>query len=103
MMEVQESAVPEASPRKRPVPPVDPEREKRVAAILSGLDAPDARPLRHEELMDLYDSSFRHISEGEVVRGRVLKILENEVIIDIGYKSEGIVPASEFRGPGGKT
>src|SRR6185503_20399824 len=50
-------------------------------------------------LIDQYNN--QKLAEGEVVRGRILKILENEVIVDIGYKSEGTIAISEFRGPDG--
>lgn len=101
-MEVRsENQVPDSPRVTRRRPPVDPEKEKRVAALLLNLDTPGAPPLSQAELMDLYESSFRHVSEGEVVRGKVIKILENEIVIDIGYKSEGIVPAAEFRNPDG--
>src|SRR5262245_3631048 len=35
--------------------------------------------------------------EGEVVRGRVIEIRSGEIIVDIGYKSEGTIPIDEFR------
>ena len=38
-----------------------------------------------------YDTSFRNIAEGEVVKGTVLKVTASEVIVDVGYKSEGII------------
>ncbi len=46
---------------------------------------------------DFYEKSFQNITEGQVVRGRVLQINENEVLVDVGYKSEGIIPIEEFR------
>jgi small subunit ribosomal protein S1 len=45
----------------------------------------------------LYDETLRHLEEGEIVRGRVIKITENEVIVDVGFKSEGAIPLNEFR------
>jgi small subunit ribosomal protein S1 len=50
----------------------------------------------YANLLDLYDSSFRNIAEGEVVKGTVLKVTASEVIVDVGYKSEGIIPVDEF-------
>jgi len=45
-----------------------------------------------------HEQSHRsEISEGEVVKGRVVKITEQNVIIDVGFKSEGIVAISEFK------
>jgi small subunit ribosomal protein S1 len=56
----------------------------------------DVDPQEHARLLDLYDTSFRNIAEGEVVKGTVLKVTENEIVIDVGYKSEGIIPVDEF-------
>jgi small subunit ribosomal protein S1 len=53
-------------------------------------------PQEYARLLDLYDSSFRNIAEGEVVKGTVLKVTPSEVIVDVGYKSEGIIPIDEF-------
>src|SRR6476659_1027801 len=47
-------------------------------------------------LLEIYDNSFRNIAEGEVVKGTVLKVTASEVIVDVGYKSEGIIAVSEF-------
>ncbi|HXG56810.1 MAG TPA: 30S ribosomal protein S1 [Vicinamibacterales bacterium] len=53
-------------------------------------------PQEYAQLLDLYDNSFRNIAEGEVVKGTVLKVTASEVIVDVGYKSEGIIPVDEF-------
>ncbi len=53
-------------------------------------------PAEYARLLDMYDSSFRNISEGEVVKGTVLKVTASEVIVDVGYKSEGVIPVGEF-------
>ena len=45
---------------------------------------------------DLFEQSVRQIKEGEVVRGRVLSVDEDNVQIDVGFKSEGLVPTWEF-------
>src|SRR6478752_6120144 len=48
------------------------------------------------KLLDAYDNSFRNIAEGEVVKGTVLKVTASEVVVDVGYKSEGIIGVDEF-------
>jgi small subunit ribosomal protein S1 len=53
-------------------------------------------PQEYARLLDLYDNSFRNIAEGEVVKGTVLKVTQSEVVVDVGYKSEGIIPVDEF-------
>ena len=50
----------------------------------------------YARLLELYNSSFRNITEGEVIEGTVLKVSAAEVIVDVGYKSEGIISISEF-------
>src|SRR3954452_22944892 len=56
----------------------------------------DVDSSEYARLLDLYDTSFRNIAEGEVVKGTVLKVTASEVIVDVGYKSEGIIPVDEF-------
>ena len=53
-------------------------------------------PEEFARLLDLYDSSFRNLAEGEVVKGTVLRVTANEVVIDVGYKSEGVIAVEEF-------
>src|SRR3989338_1337441 len=53
-------------------------------------------PAEYAQLLDSYDTSFRNISEGEVVKGTVLKVTASEVVVDVGYKSEGIIAVTEF-------
>jgi small subunit ribosomal protein S1 len=59
-------------------------------------------PEEFERLLDMYDVSFKNFAEGEVVRGTVLRVSENEVIVDVGYKSEGVIAREEFRGEDGQ-
>lgn len=47
----------------------------------------------------LYEETLRNFSEGAIVTGRVLDVRPSEVLVDIGYKSEGILPISEFKSP----
>ena len=59
-------------------------------------------PEAYERLLDMYDVSFKNFAEGEVVKGIVLQVSESEVIVDVGYKSEGIIAIEEFRDETGK-
>src|SRR5258708_1793863 len=43
-----------------------------------------------------YEATFRTMEEGEVVTGKVVRIDQDEVLVDIGYKSEGVIPANEL-------
>jgi small subunit ribosomal protein S1 len=49
-----------------------------------------------EELANLYTESFRDVKQGELVKGRLVRIQDDNVIIDVGFKSEGTIPRSEF-------
>ena len=50
-----------------------------------------------EELDKAYDETLNKVSERQVVEGTVISIDKKEVIVNIGYKSDGVIPASEFR------
>ena len=50
-----------------------------------------------EELTALYDNTLNAVKQGEVVNGIVKAINKREVIVSVGFKSDGIVPATEFR------
>jgi small subunit ribosomal protein S1 len=49
-------------------------------------------------LAALYEETFRNFDEGTIVEGRVVTITKDKVVVDIGYKSEGIIAADEFTG-----
>jgi small subunit ribosomal protein S1 len=56
----------------------------------------------YAQLLSLYDSSFRNLAEGEVVKGTVLQVTASEVIVDVGYKSEGMIALDEFLDESGR-
>ncbi len=49
---------------------------------------------------DLYDESFKSLEEGQIVKGRVVSVDENGALVDVGAKSEGLIPASELQRKG---
>jgi small subunit ribosomal protein S1 len=53
--------------------------------------------VQRSEMSDVYENTLTSINEKEVVEGTVVLVTKKEVIINIGYKSEGVVAASEFR------
>lgn len=59
-------------------------------------------PVNYDKLLQEYDSKYQNLMEGDIIRGKVLKITEKGVIVDVGHKSEGIVPLQEFVGLDGK-
>ena len=54
-------------------------------------------PQSKEEIAAQYDNTMSNIAVGETVEGTVTEINKREVIVNIGYKSEGVIAASEFR------
>src|SRR5205809_309561 len=48
------------------------------------------------QIVPNYDATFAPFEEGEVVTGRVVRIDNDEVLVDIGYKSEGVIPSNEL-------
>src|SRR5262245_18054355 len=53
-------------------------------------------PEEHARLLEFYDTSFKNLAEGEVVKGTVVKVTPTEVVVDVGFKSEGLIPIEEF-------
>ena len=50
-----------------------------------------------EQIAEAYDKTLSNVAVGEVVEGTVTAITKREVFVNIGYKSEGVIPVSEFR------
>ena len=77
-----------------------------VAAAPVNLDTFDWEAYEHdsnlygeskEEIAAKYDQTLSNVQVGEVVEGTVIGLTKREVVVNIGYKSEGIIPISEFR------
>src|SRR5262245_14114937 len=62
----------------------------------SAQDGAEMDPQEYARLLEFYDTSFRNIAEGEVVKGTVVKVTPTEVVVDVGFKSEGIISIEEF-------
>jgi small subunit ribosomal protein S1 len=54
------------------------------------------KKLTRNNLRELVEESFQHLREGDVVRGTVVSITDSDVVVDIGFKSEGMIPRNEF-------
>ena len=57
----------------------------------------ESKGTQNEELLQKYDATLNAIKDQEVVEGTVMAINKREVVVNVGYKSDGIVPAAEFR------
>ena len=55
-----------------------------------------SEPMSPESLEEAYDNSIKAFTDGEIVKGVVVDVNRDEVMIDIGFKSEGYIPAAEF-------
>ncbi|MCP2605098.1 30S ribosomal protein S1 [Candidatus Aminicenantes bacterium AH-873-B07] len=53
-------------------------------------------PEDYIQLIEKYQCSLKDISEGKIIQGKVIKIGQTDVLVDIGYKTEGIVPIADF-------
>ncbi len=60
------------------------------------LEASEYTEDEYNEMMALYDETLALIDEGQIVSGVVLSIEDRDVIVDVGFKSEGIIPLDEF-------
>ncbi len=77
-------------PQRAPSPPPIP------------INADEEDELTSEQMAEMfgqYEESLRSIGEGEIVRGTVLGIDDKEVLVDVGFKSEGVISLSEFSDP----
>ena len=79
-------------------PPDETSSVDETTAVEANADAPEATPelTEIESLEEAYDNSLRAFSEGEIVKGTVINVDHDEVMVDIGFKSEGYIPVSEF-------
>jgi small subunit ribosomal protein S1 len=83
--DTREEAVQTAAPEETPAPAV-----------------PEAEDMGPEEFARAVDESFRSPKEGDVLTGRIIKVLDKEVLVDVGLKSEGVIDLDEFRGMDGQ-
>jgi len=51
----------------------------------------------YEKMLSMYEGTMASIAEGEIVKSKVLRVTDNAVILDVGFKSEGSVPLDEFK------
>lgn len=63
---------------------------------MNGTDEREYSEQEFLELTKLYESTLNSISEGEIVKGKIVRVVDNAVTVDIGFKSEGTIPVSEF-------
>ncbi len=57
----------------------------------------ESKGQKNEEIISRYDATLNAIKDDQVVEGTVMSINKREVVVNVGFKSDGIVPATEFR------
>jgi small subunit ribosomal protein S1 len=73
------------------------EKAKSEAAEPAKPIIEDPGDVDYESILAAYDTSLKDFAEGEVIAGRVIQVTGNNVIVDVGFKSEGVISAHEFR------
>ena len=58
----------------------------------------EAEQIRAEELTQLIDASLNEVVKDEIITGQIISVSDKDVVIDIGFKSDGIIPRNEFEG-----
>src|SRR4051812_8276271 len=96
---------------RQPKPPARPGRHRRPSvdaaeAEREGRKAEEYRMVsmatqdnnQEESFAALFEESLKHedVKEGDIVKGRVIHVGKDHVVVDIGYKSEGTIPLYEF-------
>ncbi len=86
----------EAPPK---APPPEEEIEKIDSMKLTEIDRKEYSEDEYAKLMEMYESTIKDIKEGEIVNGKILGVNKDDVIVDVGFKSEGIISLEEFPEP----
>jgi small subunit ribosomal protein S1 len=78
-------------------------RQKPVSTALSDIspffEEDEYSMEEYEVMLEMYSETLSNIEEGEIVKAKVLRITENAVILDVGFKSEGAITKDEFKNP----
>src|SRR5215813_3071649 len=96
MANVDNGLVSPEKPGEQPGGPARTRAGKLAGPAFKPMHHDDVDPKEFEAMLGIYDDSFRNMAEGEVVKGTVLKVTETAVVVDVGYKSEGLIPIHEF-------
>ena len=76
-----------------------PKRERIIEPISKFLEEDEYSMEEYEQLLGMYEDTLSNIEEGEIVKAKVLRVTENAVILDVGFKSEGSIARDEFKNP----
>ena len=91
------AAVPETDTTTEPEQAQEPQEDQPQSAG-NGASSSDNLLIEVDgKLVPNYDATIHPFSEGDVVSGKVVRIDQDEVLVDIGYKSEGVIPRTSSR------
>ncbi len=76
-------------------------RRVDIEPVLSAedIETQEYSPEDFQQMLSMYEGTLQDIKEGEVVNGTVLGVTRDDIIVDVGFKSEGIIPIGEFTEP----
>jgi small subunit ribosomal protein S1 len=79
----------------------EPEQDQTTTALATAVydDDEGYSEEEYEQMLAAYDETMQDIREGEIVSGKVIQVSESDVMIDVGFKSEGVIPITEFGEP----
>jgi small subunit ribosomal protein S1 len=87
---VEEPVIIADEPKPAVVEPVEPPKPEMPKKVLTKDEQ------EHEAMLSMYEESFSNFKKGEIIEGTIVDISDKEVRVDIGFKSEGVIPISEF-------
>lgn len=95
------SAAAEGETPVAPAPVATAERKRAPVVRKTSVweDEDEYSPEEYEAMLEMYEDTLTNIEEGEIVKARVLRVTENAVILDVGFKSEGAISRDEFKNP----
>jgi small subunit ribosomal protein S1 len=96
-----QAAPPPAPEEEIQVAPPEALEEEAQAAAAPEMEAPSQEG-DLQTMSDMYEDSLRRVQEGEVIKGLIVSITKDHVMVDIGYKCEGQIPIHEFTTPEGE-
>ena len=62
----------------------------------------DMEEMEDQDFASLFESSMQELNVGDVVLGTIVQVTDDHVVVDVGYKSEGVIPLYEFKDEEGK-
>jgi small subunit ribosomal protein S1 len=96
--ETEAAQAPKAPEQKQNIPVFTGEKSKKVYTLDELQEASeDYSDSEYDDMVKMYEGTLTSITEKEIVTGRIVSLDDKYVIVDIGFKSEGIVPLNEFK------